>query len=136
MRLRTLNELVPQDTRDAQYKLFAETPAQRYFGAYAKEPNMKFRAAIVLIALVSGMATADDRMEYNRRAAEADRAAYRQLDRDGDGRLTQEEVQGDVGFRPRFDDIDINRDGIVTPNEMRRYLEQAYEVPGTSIIGL
>jgi Ca2+-binding EF-hand superfamily protein len=97
---------------------------------------MKFRAAIALLALFSGMAAADDRADYNRRAAEADQAAYRQLDLNGDGRLTPEEVRGDVNFRPRFDDIDTNRDGTITPDEMRRYLEQTYDIPGASIIGL
>jgi Ca2+-binding EF-hand superfamily protein len=97
---------------------------------------MKFRAAIALLALFSGTATADDRTDHNRRAAEADQAAYRQLDLNGDGRLTPEEVRGDVNFRPRFDDVDTNRDGTITPDEMRRYLEQTYDIPGTSIIGL
>lgn len=101
---------------------------------------MKFRAAIALLALFSGMATgmatADDRTDYNRRAAEADQAAYRQLDADGDGRLTHEEVRGDVNFRPRFDNVDTNRDGIITPDEMRRYLEQTYDIPSTPIKSL
>ena len=92
---------------------------------------MKLRATIAVITLLSGMANADDRADYNRRAAQADEAAYHQLDLDGDGRLTPQEVRGDVNFGPRFDDVDINRDGIITPEEMRRYLEQMYGVPAT-----
>ena len=94
---------------------------------------MKTRIAIgALLAACCMSAAADDRAEYQRRAAGADEAAFRQLDLNRDGQLTKDEVQGDVSFAPRFDDADINRDGIVTAEEMRRYLEQAYGVPGLS----
>lgn len=82
----------------------------------------------VLLALSSSVASGDDRLEYNRRAAAADQAAFQRLDLNRDGRLTRDEVAGDVGFAPRFDDIDINRDGVITPEEMRRYLERTYGV--------
>jgi len=86
---------------------------------------MKIAMAILLIA-VSAVVWADDRLEYNRRAADTDRAAFTQLDLDRDGRLTREEVRADLNFGPRFDDADINRDGVVTADEMQRYLEQSY----------
>lgn len=82
----------------------------------------------VLLAMASLSAAADDRADYNRRAAARDMAAFHQLDLNGDGRLAREEVQGDLDFGPRFDAIDINRDGIVTPEEMQRYIEQTYQV--------
>ena len=91
---------------------------------------MKIRIALVLLAIFSAQSAADDRAEYNRRAAAADEAAFRQLDLDRDGRLLREEVKSDLNFGPRFDDADINRDGVITPEEMRRYLEQTYGVPG------
>ena len=94
---------------------------------------MKVHVAIALLMLHAGMAMADDRTDYNRRAAETDQAAYRQLDQNGDGRLTPDEVRHDVDFSPRFDDIDINRDGVITPDEMRRYLERRYGGPGPAI---
>jgi len=82
------------------------------------------------IALVAATfaASADDREAYNRRAANADMAAFRALDLNGDGLLTPDEVRGDLNFGPRFNDVDINRDGIITPEEMRRYIEQTYGV--------
>lgn len=49
----------------------------------------------------------------------ADMAPFRQLDVNGDGRLTQDEAKSDFNLGPRFSDIDINRDGIITPEEMR-----------------
>ena len=90
---------------------------------------MNIRTALaILLAACATVATADDRAEYNRRAAEADQAAYRQLDLDRDGLLTRGETRADLNFGPRFDAADINRDGIVTHDEMRRYLEQTYGV--------
>ena len=83
--------------------------------------------AAALAAMMS-TAVADDRESYNRRAAEADLASFRALDLNRDGVLTPEEVRGDLGFGPRFNDIDINRDGVVTPAELRRYIEQTYGV--------
>ncbi len=90
---------------------------------------MKFRTlAAVLLAAAASTAAADDRAEYNRRAANADMAAFRQLDLNRDGRLTEDEARADLNFYPRFRDIDINRDGVITPEEMRRYIEQAYGI--------
>lgn len=85
-------------------------------------------AFVLLLTAWSLSVAADDRTDYNRRAADADMAAFRQLDLNGDGRLTQEEAKGDLNLGPRFNDIDINRDGIITPEEMRRYIERTYGV--------
>lgn len=81
---------------------------------------------VILLALFWSMAIADDRTDYNRRAAAADAAAFRQLDLNRDGNLSRAETISDLNLGPRFDDMDINRDGIVTPDELRRYIEQTY----------
>jgi hypothetical protein len=83
--------------------------------------------ALALAAMLSA-AAADDREDYNRRAADADRAAFHALDLNRDGVLERDEVRGDLNFGPRFNDVDINRDGVITPAEMARYLEQTYGV--------
>lgn len=85
-------------------------------------------ALALLLAAWSLSVAADDRADYNRRAADADMAAFRQLDLNGDGQLTQNEAQSDLNLGPRFNDIDINRDGVITPEEMRRYIERTYGV--------
>lgn len=89
---------------------------------------MKHAICAVALATVAAAAAADDRAEYYRRAATADLAAFRALDLDRDGRLGREEARGDLNLGPRFDDIDINRDGVITAEEMERYIVQTYRV--------
>lgn len=88
--------------------------------------------AIVWLATAMILATtaamADDRETYNRRAAETDLAAFRALDLNRDGVLTQDEVLPDLNFGPRFNDMDTDRNGVVTREELRRYLERVYGV--------
>ena len=83
---------------------------------------------LAMVLLFSTSALAADRETYNRRAAEADLAAFRVLDLNRDSVLTFEEVRADVNFAPRFNDMDIDRNGVVTREELRRYIEQAYAV--------
>ncbi len=83
-------------------------------------------AVAFLLATTSLWASADDREAFNRRAADNDMAQFQRLDLNGDRRLTYDEARGDLNLGPRFSDIDINRDGIVTVEEMRRHIEQTY----------
>lgn len=82
----------------------------------------------IVLAMTMYAAAADDRDDYNRRAAEADMAAFRLLDLNRDGVLTLDETRADLNFGPRFNDIDIDRNGVITPEELRRYIEQTYGV--------
>ena len=86
--------------------------------------------AVASLALLMPMAAmaADARTDYYQRAADRDTAAFRVLDVNRNGALTRVEIMGDLDFGPRFDDMDINRDGIVTQDELRRYIEQHYGV--------
>jgi hypothetical protein len=89
---------------------------------------MKAFVSIVLLLLAMPLMAETDAAAYYRRAAETDMALFRQLDLDRNGSLTRSEVSGDLNLGPRFDDIDINRDGVVTAAEMQRYIEQRYPV--------
>ena len=81
--------------------------------------------ALVLVQSASVLAD-DDKERYNRRAAQTDMSLFRELDRGGNGFLTREDTSGDLHLGPRFDDIDTNRDGTITPQEMQVYIEQTY----------
>ncbi|MEJ7670271.1 MAG: hypothetical protein WKH97_16400 [Casimicrobiaceae bacterium] len=91
-------------------------------------PPMYRVAALVLLAVCVSSAAADDKLEYDRRAAARDAMLFQSLDRDADGTVTRLESQGNLNFGPRFDAMDINRDGVVTTAELQRYIEQQYGV--------
>ena len=84
--------------------------------------------ALVTLLSVSAAAWSDERSEYNRRAAERVIALFKSLDRNADGSVTRDEARGDVNFVPRFDDMDINRDNIVTSEELKRFVELQFGV--------
>jgi hypothetical protein len=79
---------------------------------------------IVLLAAFAVEAGADDKADYDRRAADRYTSLFQSLDRNGDGVVTLSESQGDLNFGPRFDDMDINRDGVVTKIELQGFIEQ------------
>ena len=83
--------------------------------------------ALVLLAACAMGAAADDKGEYNRRAAARDFALFQSLDRNTDGAVTRLEAEGDINFLPRFSDMEVDMDGVVTTVEMQRYLEQQYD---------
>lgn len=82
---------------------------------------------IALMAILPATTVAADRDSYNRMAAERDKAMFRDLDLDRDGRLSMGEVKGVLSLQERFDDIDTNRDGEISAQEMSRYLAQRYD---------
>lgn len=71
---------------------------------------------------------ADAASDYYRRAADRDIAEFRALDRNTDGRLTRAEVQGTIDVEARFNDIDTNRDDVITFDELARYIVLQYRV--------
>jgi hypothetical protein len=68
----------------------------------------------------------DPQAEYQRRVAERYVGLFLSLDLDGDGSVSRAEARSDLNFGPRFDDMDINRDGIVTTAELQRFIEAEY----------
>ena len=84
-------------------------------------------AALLLATGVSVWANAE-KAGYYQRAAQTDMTLFREMNRAGNGRLTKDEVRGDMRLGTRFDDIDTNRDEIVTLEEMRAYIEKTYGV--------
>ena len=84
--------------------------------------------ALAVLLACAMSAGADDRSDYNRRAAAGDLSLFHSLDRNADGVVTRLEAQGDINFLPRFDDMEVDMDGAVTTAELHRYLEQQYGV--------
>jgi Ca2+-binding EF-hand superfamily protein len=72
--------------------------------------------------------SATEANDYLHRAAQRDVATYDALDRNKDGRLTIDEVRGTIDFEARFNDFDINRDGVITREELTRYVALQYGV--------
>ena len=90
--------------------------------------SVRQAGVLVLLLACTMSAGADDKSDYNRRAAARDLSLFHSLDRNGDGVVTRLEAHGDVNFLPRFDDMETNLDGVVTIGELQRYIEQQYGV--------
>lgn len=86
------------------------------------------RGLMALLLTWTMSAGADERIDYNRRAAARDLTLFHSLDLNADGKVTRFEAQGDVNFMPLFNDIEVDMDGIVTTAELHRYLERQYGV--------
>jgi hypothetical protein len=81
-----------------------------------------------LVSFASHAADIDPRTEYQRRAAERYVVLFQSLDRDRDGSVARVEARGDLNFEPRFDDMDVNRDGVVTAAELQRFIEAEFSL--------
>ena len=91
--------------------------------------EIKILAAVALLSVACVNAWAnDDQAGYNQRAAQTDMSLFREMGRAGNGLLTKDNVRGDMRLGTRFDDIDTNRDAVVTLQEMRTYIEKTYGV--------
>ena len=78
---------------------------------------------LLAFAAHATVAFADDRADHLKRVATRFVNLFQELDRDRDGRVTRVEATGDLNFLPAFDEMDINRDNVVTTDELRRFLE-------------
>lgn len=100
--------------------------------ACVRPSRQLFAASLFALALACGLnavaSSATDVDVYLQRAAQRDAAMFDALDRNKDARLTIEEVQGNIDFEARFNDFDINRDGVITREELVRYITLQYGV--------
>src|SRR5690348_14996056 len=70
-----------------------------------------------------GQITADELRAFHQKMRDA-RAAkgaerLKKLDTDGDGRISRGEAQASPRLAARFDEIDANKDGFLTPDELK-----------------
>ena len=87
-----------------------------------------YAAAMLLSVHCVNVWANGDEAGYKRRAAQTDMSLFREMDRAGKGFLTKDDVRGDMRLGTRFDDVDTNRDEIVTLQEMKTYIEKTYSV--------
>ena len=70
-----------------------------------------------------GQLTADELRAFHQKMHEAHKARgagfFKKLDTDGDGRISRSEAQAAPRLAARFDDIDANKDGFLTPDELK-----------------
>ena len=88
-------------------------------------------AALLLFTTCAWSTSSEDKLAYDRQSAARYMALFKSLDRNADRVVTQSEAHGDVNFSPRFDDMDIDRDGVVTVPELQRFIEQRHGVQAT-----
>jgi hypothetical protein len=85
-----------------------------------------FMVVTLAAALIGGGAAAQDKAAYEQRSIARSIDLFTWLDRDRDGTVSRLETEGNLDFTTVFDDIDINRDGIVTRAELDRFLALRY----------
>jgi len=70
-----------------------------------------------------GQLTADELRAFHQKMHEGRKnkgaAFFKKLDADGDGRLSRAEAQAAPGLAGHFDEIDANKDGFITPDELK-----------------
>ena len=81
---------------------------------------------VVLLACLSTAASADDRDDYNRRSTERFVALFRAADVNRDNAVPRDEAEGTIELTTRFNDIDINRDGIIAWDELTLFVAGNY----------
>ena len=70
-----------------------------------------------------GQLTADELRAFHQKMHQLHMAKgggwFKKLDTDGDGRISRAEAQAAPRLAARFDDIDANKDGFLTPEELK-----------------
>ena len=80
----------------------------------------------VMAALISANVAGQDKAAYERRSIDRYVTLFNSLDGNRDDAVSLLEAHGNVNFTADFDEIDINRNGIVTRSELDRFLTLRY----------
>jgi hypothetical protein len=82
--------------------------------------------AALILASTGTQVGAQDRAAYDQRSIARYMEMFTFYDVDRKGEVSRQQVASNVEFTAVFDDIDINRDGIVTKAELDRFLAQRF----------
>jgi hypothetical protein len=74
----------------------------------------------IILALATFTASGQAPADFVKRVADNYRAAFNTYERGGV--VTRDAVRADLFLGPQFDAIDINRDGVITREELERFL--------------
>ena len=83
----------------------------------------RYRLTVLVAIAFCGTAFATDRETYNQRSAERFVAMFRAADVNGRNTISREDAGSSIELVARFDDVDINRDGIITWEELTRFID-------------
>jgi hypothetical protein len=98
----------------------------QFKGDFMRRCSVILAVAGVGAALSGGSVAAQDKAAYEHRSIERYVALFHSLDGNRDAAVSLSEAEGSVDFLPVFDDIDIDRDGVVTRSELDRFLAHRY----------
>jgi hypothetical protein len=87
--------------------------------------NTRTSLALAVIAF-STMAVATGRDVYNQRSADRFVAMFLAADVDRDDTISRADAGSSIELAARFDDVDINRDGIITREELTRFIDASF----------
>ena len=106
---------------------YAEATANRLA---SRMPALAAGLLVLTLAWPGSNAFAQDAAAYRERTITRFEQQFASLDLDRNAEVTRAEAHGDIDFTAAFDDIDINRDGIVTKAELDRFLALSYGATG------
>lgn len=81
-------------------------------------------ASVVAVLLATGVTLTSGTAFAASESAPNARAAAAKLDTDGDKRISRAEAAARPGLAKHFDDIDSNRDGYLSPEELQAYRQK------------
>jgi len=87
--------------------------------------NTRMSLALAVIAF-STVAFATDRDVYNKRSAERFVAMFLAADVNRSDAISRADAGSSIELAARFDDVDINRDGIITREELTRFIDASF----------
>ena len=88
--------------------------------------KLAWHAALIVLCLCT-TAGAGEREDYNQRSAERFVEMFRTADASNRAAISRDDAATAIELVTRFDDIDINRDGVITREELMRFIDAHFK---------